>query len=216
MNAGWVCPVCGAGVAPGITEHCATFTITVQAQSSATQAQDGATQAQSGASPAQPAAQVGASERKSAQIAHIGFGSKALEPQTLTPPTKTEDQKHMRKSAQSSANALAPEDDPFFMAFWKAYPLHRDRARAYVVWRKLAQSGASPAQIIEGARNYAAWCKRNNVEARHIKYPQGWLSGERWLDEIEAAPETPPEQIVGTPEYAARREAEEQRAMEAG
>lgn len=72
-----------------------------------------------------------------------------------------------------------------FQEFWEVYPLKRDKGAAYRIWRRAVPQDAVP-QVIAAAQQYA-------VEVRHldrskIKYPSGWLNGERWLDEPLVAP----------------------------
>lgn len=73
--------------------------------------------------------------------------------------------------------------DEDFLAFWDAYPLHREKAAAFAVWKRVVAAGISPQMVIAAAAKYAAYCDRNNVELRHRKYPSGWLNDGRWDDE---------------------------------
>ena len=115
------------------------------------------------------------------------------------------------KTNRQKPKRLDYSDYPDFEAFWNNYPQKRDKRAALAAWITATASGAAPQTIIAAAKRYAAWCAANDVEARHIKYAQGWLNHERWTDEVvvpAAVGETDPAYIVGTPEYEARQVAE--------
>lgn len=107
----------------------------------------------------------------------------------------------------SSTKAKAPKkpkrldynDYPLFVEFWNRYPQHRDKAAALAAWVTATDAGAVPQVLIAAAAKYAAWCRVNRVEQPHIKYAQGWLSHERWTDEIELPLE------VGAIDFEAQR-----------
>jgi len=104
--------------------------------------------------------------------------------------------------------------DPWFQQFWEEYPRKIGKKPAFKAWNICIKAGANPAQIIDAAKAYALAAKRQGVDPRYLKYPQGWLNDERWTDEADApVAEVPREQIVGTPEYEARRLADEERAI---
>lgn len=71
-----------------------------------------------------------------------------------------------------------PED---FERFWSVYPAKRDKRGALKAFKE-AKKRADVETIIAGAQRYAAWCGMN--PERKIKYPQGWLSGDRWTDDL--------------------------------
>lgn len=68
-----------------------------------------------------------------------------------------------------------------FETFWRAYPVKKGKRRAYDAWKK-ALKRATPETIIDGATAYAAWCAQHPTVS--IKYPEGWLSGSRWEDDL--------------------------------
>lgn len=103
-----------------------------------------------------------------------------------------------------------------WVAFWASYPLRLDKGKAYDAFCAAVDAGVDADSLIAAAQRYASWCRINDVEQRHIKYAQGWINSERWNDELDipaAAGESDPAYIVGTPEYAARVEADERRVM---
>ena len=92
-----------------------------------------------------------------------------------------------------------------FAEFWDAYPVKRDKKKAQEAYDRLVARGVDQDRIINGAAVYAEYVKRPNAPA--AKYPQGWLSGERWEDVIDIEPEeptlpfTPPPPPGDMPEY---------------
>ena len=106
---------------------------------------------------------------------------------------------------------------PHFAAFWDAYPRKVGKEAAARSFRRIV-GRVSPQIVIEAASKYASTCARNQTEMRFIPYPQKWLNDGRYWDTDDAPPaanEGDPSLIVGTPEYAARIQAEEDAAIEA-
>jgi hypothetical protein len=77
-----------------------------------------------------------------------------------------------------------------FDAFWRAYPKRVAKGAARRAFDRALKAGASPAEIIAGARRYAAERAQERdptARVRFTKHPTTWLNGEGWLDE-EALP----------------------------
>jgi len=107
-------------------------------------------------------------------------------------------------------------NDQTFQEFWQVYPRRVGKASAFSRWLIVVKE-IDAKIVIDAARSYAKYCATRNLEDRFIKYPEGWLAAGRWDDELEtvaAANEGDPAYIVGTAEYAARVQAEEDRAIE--
>lgn len=117
----------------------------------------------------------------------------------------------LRKSPHGDAQNAAHHDTPddacaqpatpkptaystTFETFWAAYPTKKDKRRAYKAW-KAATKRATPETIITGAKAYAHWCNQNPTVS--IKYPEGWLNGDRWEDDLTTrdGPTTKPDAI---------------------
>lgn len=92
--------------------------------------------------------------------------------------------KEPRESAHASrARPRATEAE--FDAFWRAYPLRTAKKAARRAWEKIAASDVGAIMAgIERAKNGRQW--REGV----IPHPATWLNGERWHDEVQAAPPT--------------------------
>jgi len=99
-----------------------------------------------------------------------------------------------REQGSGAGNASADADgavaagakrrsDPMarFPEFWAIYPLKKGKAAAEKNWAKVVKDGADPQAIIDGALAYALECRTK--EPDKIKYPQGWLTDGRWMDE---------------------------------
>lgn len=71
-------------------------------------------------------------------------------------------------------------DDEQFARFWAAFPEKSGKAAAFKSWQAALKRGADPERIIQAAASYRENPKRNPDKT---KYPQGWLSDERYLDE---------------------------------
>jgi len=68
-----------------------------------------------------------------------------------------------------------------FESYWKEYPKRKDKGHAFSEWQKQIKT-TDTQTIIDGAKKYAVECSGKDVQ--FIKMAQGWLSGQRWLDEL--------------------------------
>jgi hypothetical protein len=75
------------------------------------------------------------------------------------------------------------DDDPVFGHFWAVFPKKKGKAAAYAAWQKALTRGADPNVIIKAAEQYRDDPSRDPGKT---KYPQGWLSDERYADEADA------------------------------
>lgn len=109
--------------------------------------------------------------------------------------------------ATKRARAYNQGYDQDFLRFWEAYPLHRDKRKAQIAWRKAvrrldatggANLHAAMAQILDGAIRYRD--DPNRVD-QFTRYAEGWLNGDCWEDDPlpeRLAPGTLP--AIGLPE----------------
>jgi len=72
----------------------------------------------------------------------------------------------------------------WFLEFWQVYPKKAGKPAALKAFQK-AVTRTKPENIIQGAKNYAAWLSNAaSGEFRPItKHPQGWLNDDRWADD---------------------------------
>jgi hypothetical protein len=69
---------------------------------------------------------------------------------------------------------------PDFERFWDAYPQKSGKAEALKAFLAAIERGHQPDVIIKAAEQYRDDPRRN---PEMTKYPQGWLSSDRFLDE---------------------------------
>jgi hypothetical protein len=82
-------------------------------------------------------------------------------------------------SSHSTSRRRDAAADARFDDFWQVYPLRRDVGHARTAFRSACRR-ADPDTIIAGAARYRDDPSR---DPEHTKYAQGWLNGDRWLDE---------------------------------
>ena len=71
-----------------------------------------------------------------------------------------------------------------FGHFWSVFPKKKGKPAAYGSWQKALARGADPNVIIKAAEHYRDDPAR---DPERTKYPQGWLSDERYADEADSA-----------------------------
>lgn len=74
-----------------------------------------------------------------------------------------------------------------FEELWAAYPRRVGKPTARAAFLRALQRGASPEQIVEGARAAAASWRAARTEERFVPHPATWLNRDGWNDRI--APE---------------------------
>ena len=77
-------------------------------------------------------------------------------------------------------------DAPGFDEFWDAFGYKRGKTDAQKAWVKAVRV-ASPDVIIAAAARYRAWLD-GHPNPPHQKWAQGWLTGQRWEDELPPYP----------------------------
>lgn len=77
--------------------------------------------------------------------------------------------------------------DADFEEFYAAYPRHVGKEAARRAFVKAVKNKAPAADIIEGARRYAAATAAAGTETRFIAHPATWLNAGRWSDDMEDA-----------------------------
>ena len=75
-----------------------------------------------------------------------------------------------------------PDD---FEEFWRTYPRHEDKKKAFTVWQKALKGGATADEIIAGAARYAKY--RAGEPEQYTKHPATWLNGDCWENEYSTA-----------------------------
>jgi hypothetical protein len=76
------------------------------------------------------------------------------------------------------------DSDPVFGHFWSVFPKKKGKPAACAAWQKALARGGDPNVIIKAAERYRDDPSR---DPEKTKYPQGWLSDERYADEVDTA-----------------------------
>ncbi len=76
-----------------------------------------------------------------------------------------------------------------FDEFWSLCPVKSGKPAAKKNFDKAIKAGHDPQAIIDGMKRYAEWLIAMGPSAPTTKYPQGWLTDERWSDELPPIPQ---------------------------
>ena len=84
---------------------------------------------------------------------------------------------------ESSTNSLRGEPDGF-AEFWATYPPRKNssKADARTAYAAALKKGADPADILAGAKVYAA--DRHGQDPQYTAHARTWLHGQRWEDAL--------------------------------
>lgn len=86
-----------------------------------------------------------------------------------------------------SAAKKASKVDSDFEEFYAAYPRHVGKEAARRAFVKAVKTKAKAADIVEGARRYAAATAAAGTETRYVAHPATWLNAGRWSDDMQDA-----------------------------
>lgn len=86
------------------------------------------------------------------------------------------------KAKKSKKRNDYPDD---FEEFWRTYPRHEDKKKAFKVWQTALKNGATADEIIAGAVRYAKY--RAGEPEQYTKHPSTWLNGDCWENEYSTA-----------------------------
>lgn len=89
------------------------------------------------------------------------------------------------KKTKTKGSTARVESD--FLDFYAAYPRHVGKEAARRAFEKAVKAGTAPADIVEGARRYAAATAAAGTETRYIAHPATWLNAGRWNDDMQDA-----------------------------
>lgn len=79
------------------------------------------------------------------------------------------------------------ESENNFQVWWKEYPRKVSKIDAQKSFEKIIQAGqASFDELLQGAKQYAEYCREQNTEEKYIKHPSTWLNQGCWSDEHES------------------------------
>ena len=73
-----------------------------------------------------------------------------------------------------------------FATFWQSYPSRRPHSNpkkpALAKFEAAVKKGTPPEEIIRGAKNYATYVRREQIESKYVAMAQTWLNQERWTE----------------------------------
>ncbi|MDK8496841.1 hypothetical protein QP920_10345 [Corynebacterium marquesiae] len=89
----------------------------------------------------------------------------------------------------SSPNGEQEKDKPTnrypdeFETWWSIYPRKKSKRRAYKRWQE-ALKRVDQQTLNERTQAFADHVHAENIDPQYIKYPEGWLAGDGWDDEL--------------------------------
>lgn len=90
-------------------------------------------------------------------------------------------QEHKHKKKCAVKNKYSKE----FEQFYKDYPRHRNKPRAYKAWLKINPDETLRKKIMGGVDTFKKYIAIKNVEEKYIPYPEKWLNGTQWEDDYD-------------------------------
>lgn len=91
----------------------------------------------------------------------------------------------VKKKTKKGSTPARVESD--FLDFYAAYPRHVGKEAARRAFEKAVKAGTPAADIVEGARRYAAATAAAGTETRYVAHPATWLNAGRWSDDMQDA-----------------------------
>jgi hypothetical protein len=87
------------------------------------------------------------------------------------------------RTRQPPAPTYDHNTDPDFAKFWDVVAVKGGKQPAYTAWLKaIKKPGITPGLLIEHMASYAEWV--HSTRQDKPKWPQGWLTDERWNDQL--------------------------------
>ena len=90
---------------------------------------------------------------------------------------------HLENTSKTKSLAPIGAVDDGFDVFWAAYPLKKGKADALKAWKRIPKDVPRDV-IVAAASSYANWLNAH-PDPPKTKWAQGWLTGQRWEDELE-------------------------------
>jgi hypothetical protein len=122
------------------------------------------------------------------------------------------------KTTTNIYTSESPEYTDEFETFWKTYPRHKEKFKAYKTWKARLKEKADPQQLITAAQNYTAYCKDSKTEEQFIKHPSTFLGPDKpYTEYINYKPTGAiPKNIAKALELVKKAEQEEQEGYKGG
>lgn len=123
-------------------------------------------------------------EEQSVNVKRINFAEAPVEATEPVPAPSTGDLAPIKTKKKSSTPARVESD---FLDFYAVYPRHVGKEAARRAFVKAVKAGTPAADIVEGARRYAAATTAAGTETRYVAHPATWLNAGRWSDDMQDA-----------------------------
>lgn len=124
-------------------------------------------------------------EEQSVNVKRINFAEARVEPVEETPAPVPAVPAPAKKTKKKGSTPARVESD--FLDFYAAYPRHVGKEAARRAFVKAVKAGTPAADIVEGARRYAAATAAAGTETRYVAHPATWLNAGRWSDDMQDA-----------------------------
>lgn len=127
-------------------------------------------------------------EEQPANVKRVNFAEAPVEapepPATVGTPAPVTGDLAPIKTKKKGSTARVESD---FLDFYAAYPRHVGKEAARRAFVKAVKAGTPAAEIVEGARRYAAATAAAGTETRYVAHPATWLNAGRWSDDMQDA-----------------------------
>lgn len=129
------------------------------------------------------------SERAEAPVTTVEAPVEPVEAETPAPvpaPVQGDITPALAKKKTKNGTTTAHVESEF-EDFYAAYPRHVGKDAARRAFEKAVKAGTPAADVVEGARCYAAATAAAGTETRYIAHPATWLNAGRWSDDMQDA-----------------------------
>jgi len=79
--------------------------------------------------------------------------------------------------------------DQEFDLFYAAYPRRKSKGAARLAYKR-ARKLATFEEIMQGVKDFTAYCTSEATEMKYIKHPSTWLNQECWDDDLTPSTDT--------------------------
>ncbi|MBW2084470.1 MAG: phage replisome organizer N-terminal domain-containing protein [Deltaproteobacteria bacterium] len=84
---------------------------------------------------------------------------------------------------KEKSNSKSDEYTEKFQEFWKVYPRKKEKKRAFRCWKTRLKEDFKSEDLINAAKNYAAYCQKEKIEERFIKHAATFLGPDKPFEE---------------------------------
>lgn len=103
--------------------------------------------------------------------------SRATRPDPTRPINTSTSPTVVERSTTASAGA-----DGDFDEFWSHYPKKVQKQDAIKAWKQMLRNKVTAKEMIGGAKGYAAYAQKHNIDREYLKHPASWLRAGGYAD----------------------------------